>query len=247
MPGSLDGKVALITGAVRRNGRAMAHALAADGAAVVINTRRSAEEAQQVRAEIEGKGGRALVCLADITDEAAVNRMFAEIDARFGRLDILVNNAADRARIPFTEITLEQWRQATAIILDGAFLCARAAIPRMLKNDWGRIVNISGIVIHLPHFSGRAHISTAKAGVEGFTRALANEYAKRNITVNCVVPGSIGGERSKTSGEAAQFDVPIGRMGTFEDVARVVRFVCQPESSFITGQLLHVNGGQYLN
>ena len=95
MPGSLDGQVALITGAVRRNGRAMAHALAADGAAVVINARRSAGEAQQVRAEIESKGGRALVCLADITDEAAVERMFADIDAHFGRLDILVNNAAD--------------------------------------------------------------------------------------------------------------------------------------------------------
>lgn len=247
MPGSLDGKVALITGAVRRNGRAMAHALAADGAAVVINARRSADEAQQVRAEIESKGGRALVCLADITDEAAVGRMFADIDAHFGGLDILVNNAADRARAPFTEITLEQWRQATAIILDGAFLCARAAIPRMLENGWGRIVNISGITNHLPNFSGRAHISTAKAGVEGLTRALANEYAKCNITVNCVVPGGIGGERSKTSGEGVQLEVPIGRMGVFEDIARVVCFLCQPESSFITGQLIHVNGGQYLN
>lgn len=247
MPGSLDGKVALITGAVRRNGRAMAHALAADGAAVVINTRRSADEAQQVRAEIESKGGRALVCLADITDEAAVGRMFDDIDARFGGLDILVNNAADRARIPFTEITLEQWRQATAIILDGAFLCARAAVPRMLKNGWGRIVNIGGISNHLVNYSGRAHISTAKAGVEGMTRALANEYAKCNITVNCVAPGAIGGERSKTAGEGAQFEVPIGRMGVFEDIARVVRFLCQPESSFITGQVLHVNGGQYLN
>jgi len=246
MPGSLDGKVALITGAARRNGRAMAHALAADGAAVVINTRRSVEEAQQVRADIEAKGGRALVCVADITDEEAVARMFGEIDAHFGRLDILVNNAADRARIPFTEITLAQWRQATAIILDGAFLCARAAVPRMLKNGWGRIVNIGGVAIHLPNFSGRAHISTAKAGVEGFTRALANEYAKRNITVNCVVPGGIGGERSKTAGEGAQLDIPIGRAGTFDDIARVVRFLCQPESSFITGQLVHVNGGQYL-
>jgi len=103
MPGTLEGKVALVTGAVRRNGRAMAHALAADGAAVVINTRRSVDEAQQVRAEIEAMGGRALVCLADITDEAAVARMYGEIDAHFGRLDILVNNAADRARVPFTE------------------------------------------------------------------------------------------------------------------------------------------------
>lgn len=247
MPRPLEGKVALITGAVRRNGRAMALALAQDGAAIVINSRRSAEEAQQVRAEIENRGGRALVCLADITDEVAVGRMFAEIDAHFGRLDMLVNNAADRARIPFTEITLEQWRQASAIIMDGAFLCARASIPRMLKNGWGRIVNIGGVSNHLPEFSGRAHISSAKAGLEGLTRALANEYAKCNITVNCVSPGGIGGERSKTAGEAANMDVPIGRKGTFEDVARVVCFLCQPESSFITGQVIHVNGGQYLN
>jgi 3-oxoacyl-[acyl-carrier protein] reductase len=173
--------------------------------------------------------------------------MFAESDAPFGRLDILVNNAADRARVPFTEITLDQWRQATAIILDGAFLCARASVPRMLKNGWGRIINIGGISNHLANFSGRAHISTAKAGVEGFTRALANEYAKCNITANCVSPGGIGGERSKTAGEGANMEVPIGRSGTFEDVSRVVRFLCQPESGFITGQVIHVNGGQYLN
>jgi 3-oxoacyl-[acyl-carrier protein] reductase len=246
MPGSLEGKVALITGAVRRNGRAMAHALAADGAAIVINTRRSADEAEQVRSQIEAKGGRALVCLADVADESAVSRMFGEIDKRFGRLDILVNNAADRARIPFTEITLEQWRQAMGIIVDGAFLCARAAIPRMLASGWGRIVNIGGISNHLPNYSGRAHISTAKAGIEGLTRALANEYAKCNITVNCVAPGSIGGERAKTAGVGANLEVPIGRQGVFEDIARVVQFLCQPESSFITGQVIHVNGGQYL-
>src|SRR5689334_14517326 len=142
MAGSLEGKVALLTGAVRRNGRCMAHMLADDGADIVINTRRSADEANKVRAEIEAKGRRALVCIADVTDEAAVTRMFAVIDKHFGRLDILVNNAADRARIPFTEMTLEQWRQAMAIVLDGAFLCSRAAIPRMLENGWGRIVNM---------------------------------------------------------------------------------------------------------
>jgi 3-oxoacyl-[acyl-carrier protein] reductase len=247
MSGSLEGKVALITGAVRRNGRAMAHLLAEDGAAIVINARRSEEEAQQVRAEIERMGAQALVCIADVTDEAAVSRMYAAIDERFGRLDILVNNAADRARVPFTELTLAQWRQALAIIMDGAFLCSRSAIPRMLKNGWGRIVNISGISNHLANYSGRAHIAAAKAGLEGLTRALANEYARQNITVNCVAPGRIGGERSKTSGEVQPLEVPVGRDGNFNDIARVVRFLCQPDSSFITGQIHHVNGGQYLN
>jgi 3-oxoacyl-[acyl-carrier protein] reductase len=247
MPGSLEGKVALVTGAVRRNGRAMIHALAADGAAVVINTRRSIDEAQQVRAEVEAMGGRALVCVADVTDESSIERMFNEVDAAFGALDILVNNAADRAMIPFTEITLAQWRQAQAIILEGAFLCARAAIPRMLQREWGRIVNISGITNHLAGYSGRTHISTAKAGLEGMTRALANEYARHRITVNCVAPGSIGGERSKTSGTTMSLEIPVGHKGNFNDVARTVRFLVQPDADFITGQTIHVNGGQYLN
>lgn len=247
MPGTLEGKVALVTGAVRRNGRAMIHALAADGAAVVINTRRSVEEAQQVRAEVDAMGARALVCVADVTDESSVEAMFKEIDADFGGLDILINNAADRAMVPFTEITLAQWRQAQSIILEGAFLCARAAIPRMLQRDWGRIVNISGITNHLAGYSGRTHISTAKAGLEGMTRALANEYARHRITVNCVAPGSIGGERSKTSGTTLNLAIPVGHQGNFNDVARTVRFLVQPDATFITGQTIHVNGGQYLN
>ncbi len=152
----------------------------------------------------------------------------------------------NRARAPFTEMTFAQWRHFTSIILDGAFLCSRAAIPYMLKNGWGRIVNMGGISYHLPNHSGRAHVSAAKAGIEGFTHALANEYAKQNITVNCVAPGHIGGERAKTAGEVGPSEVPVGRVGIFDDIARVVRFVCQPESSFITGQTLHINGGQYL-
>jgi len=246
MPGSLNGKVALLTGAVRRNGRASALGLAADGAAIVINTRASGEEARALQKEIEGAGGQALVCLADITDEASVARMFGEIDKRFGRVDILVNNAADRARHTFTEMTYAQWRHYTSIILDGAFLCSRAAIPYMLKNGWGRIVNMGGVSHHRPIYHGRAHVSTAKAGLEGFTRALANEYARNNITVNCVAPGSIGGERAKTAGTVPHSEVPIGREGVFEDIGRVVRFLCQPESSFITGQTLHINGGAFL-
>ena len=246
MPQSLHGKVALLTGAVRRNGRASALALARDGAAIVINARSSADEALALAKEIEGVGSESLVCLADITNEDAVKRMFGDIDKRFGRVDILVNNAADRARTPFTEMTYAQWRHFTSIILDGAFLCSRAAVPYMLKNGWGRIINMGGVSHHRPVYHGRAHVSTAKAGLEGFTRALANEYARNNITVNCVAPGSIGGERAKTAGEVPHSEVPIGREGVFEDIARVVQFLCQPESSFITGQTIHVNGGAFL-
>ena len=134
MSGQLEGKVALITGAVRRNGRAIAHALAREGASIVINTRRSREEAEQVRQEIEGLGRPAAGCLADVTDEDAVRGMFDAVDRRFGRVDILVNNAADRGMVPFTEMTTAQWRHITGIILDGAFFCSRAAVPYMLKN-----------------------------------------------------------------------------------------------------------------
>ena len=248
MTRELTGKVALITGAVRRNGRAIAHALARDGAAVVVNTRRSRDEAEKVRGEIEAMGAAAMVCIADITDEAAVSRMFGEIEKRFGRLDILVNNAADRHQTPFERMTTAEWRNNIGIILDGAFLCSRAAVPHMLKNGWGRIINISGTGHHMAHYVGRAHVSAAKAGLEGLTRALAVEYATRNITVNCVSPGRIGGERSKTAGTAPNPDMvpPVGRTGVPDDVSAAVYFLCLPGSSFITGQVLHVNGGQFL-
>jgi 3-oxoacyl-[acyl-carrier protein] reductase len=246
MAGELDGKVALITGAVRRNGRAIAHALAREGAAIVINTRRSREEAEAVRAELEEAGAQALVCVADITDEAAVARMFDAIRARFGGVDILVNNAADRERVKFTEMTMAQWRHIVSIILDGAFLCSRAAIPHMLKRGWGRIVNIGGASHRLPGYVGRAHAATAKAGLEGLTRALAMEYARQGITVNCVSPGRIGGERSKTSGEVPPVEIPVGYEGAPEDIAASVCFICRPAARFITGQNIHVNGGQVL-
>jgi 3-oxoacyl-[acyl-carrier protein] reductase len=248
MSGQLEGKVALITGAVRRNGRAIAHALAREGADVVINTRRSREEAEKVRAEIERIGRKALVCVADITGEDAVRKMFDEIAAKVRRVDILVNNAADRGLVPFTEMTTAQWRHIVDIVLDGSFYCSRAAIPHMLKNGWGRIVNVSGLSHHAPNYQGRVHVSTAKAGLEGFTRGLAAEFAKHNITVNCVCPGRIGGERSATSSEMPDPGMvpPVGHLGVSEDIAGAVHFLCLPGSGFITGHTLHVNGGQFL-
>ena len=248
MAGQLAGKVALVTGAVRRGGRAIAHALAREGAAIIVNTRRSREEAEKVRAEIEAMQGQALVCLADITDEAAVARMFDEAGKRFGRLDILVNNAADRGMVPFENMTTEQWRHIVGIALDGSFFCTRAAVPYMLKGGWGRIVNISGVSHYAPSYSGRAHVSAAKAGLEGFTRALAAEYAKKNITVNCVCPGRIGGDRSATSSELPDPTLipPVGHLGVSEDIAGAVHYFCLPTSGFVTGHTMHVNGGQVL-
>ncbi len=248
MTGQLTGKVALVTGAVRRNGRAIALALAREGAAVVVNTRKSRAEADRVCAEIETLGGAALVCMADVTDEDAVGGMFEQAAARFGRLDILVNNAADRGQVAFTDMTLAQWRHVVGIILEGAFLCSRAALPYMLRGGWGRIVNVGGAGHHMPSYVGRAHGAAAKAGLEGLTRALAMEYATQGITVNCVSPGRIGGERARSAGAPPDPDLvpPVGRLGAPDDVAAAVRFVCLPASSFITGQTIHVNGGQFL-
>jgi 3-oxoacyl-[acyl-carrier protein] reductase len=245
----LAGQVALITGAVRRIGRASALALAGDGAAVVINARNSKDEAEAVAAEIEAGGGQALVHLADVTDEAAVQAMVAAALARFGRLDILVNNAADRRQTPLTEISLAEWRHITGIIIDGSFLCARACLPPMVAGGGGTIVNIGGASAHIGAHN-RAHVMTAKAALVGLTKAIAVEFAERGIVANCVVPGHIGGPRSATAGEApphAGGAAPLaGRWGTPEEVAAVVRQLCLPVSRYITGQTIHVSGGMVL-
>jgi 3-oxoacyl-[acyl-carrier protein] reductase len=247
--GDLEGRVALVTGAVRRIGRATALALAGDGAAVVIIARRSRAEAEAVAAEITARGGQALVHLADVTDEAAVQAMVDAALARFGRLDILVNNAADRQQKPLTEISLADWRHITGIIMDGAFLCARACLPPMVAAGGGTIVNIGGVSAHVGAHD-RAHVITAKAALVGLTKAIAVEFAERGITANCVVPGKIGGERSRTSGESPPMGggaTPlVGREGTPEDVAAAVRQLCLPAGRYITGQTIHVNGGMYL-
>jgi 3-oxoacyl-[acyl-carrier protein] reductase len=241
----LKDHVAIVTGSVRRIGRAIALALAREGAAVVVTARASRPEAEGVAAEVAAAGGRALVHLADVTDEAAVAGMVDAAVARFGRIDILVNNAANRGESPFLDMTLAQWRAITAVILDGAFICARAVAPHMVRNKFGRIVNIGGVSTHLGA-PGRAHVGAAKAGLVGLTRTLASELAAAGITVNCVVPGKIGGARSHTSGQGISAMPPVGREGVPDDVADIVRTLCLPRSSYITGQTIHVNGGLFM-
>ncbi len=245
----LDGKVALLTGAVRRNGRAMALELAREGANIVINTRSSKREAEAVAAEVEALGVDTMVCLADVTDEKAVDNMIEAVVGRFGRLDILVNNAANRSQSPFLEITFAQWHSIISIILDGAFLCSRAALPHMISAGGGRIVNIGGVSGHAGAME-RAHVVTAKAGLVGLTKALAVEFAQKGITVNCVVPGKIGGTRPKSAGESPPLvggkGPLVGREGTFEEVAAIVLALCLPTGGFVTGQAIHVSGGMYM-
>ncbi len=241
----LEGRVAVVTGGVRRIGKATVLALAQAGAAVVVNTRASRPEADAVVGQVAAAGGRAITALADVTDEAAVAAMFKAVRKAFGPVDILVNNAADRGETHFLDMTYAQWRAVTAIILDGAFLCARAALADMVPNGFGRIVNLGGVSSHLG-LPERAHVVAAKAGVVGLTRALSSEFAGRGITVNCVVPGKIGGERSATSGRGMQTMPPVGREGEPRDVADVIRTLCLPTSGYITGQTIHVSGGLFM-
>lgn len=246
----LAGKVALVTGGVRRIGRATALAFARAGADVVVNARSSREEAEATAREVETLGVRAMVHLADVTDEGAVAGMTDAVVERFGRLDILVNNAAIRREGPFTRMTLAEWREIIGVVLDGAFLCCRAAIPHMQRQGGGRIVNLGGVSAYTGAIE-RAHVAAAKMGLVGLTHALAVEFAPDGITVNCVAPGKIGGKRSATSG--AGVALPHGGKplvpceGRPEDVAEVILTLCGPAGAFITGQTFHINGGLYLS
>jgi 3-oxoacyl-[acyl-carrier protein] reductase len=246
----LAGQVAIITGGVRKIGRAIALSLAAEGAAIVVNARTSRTEGQALVDEVERAGGRALLHLADVTDEASVRGMIERTVEAFGRVDILVNNAANRRETAFADISLAEWREILAVILDGPFLCSRAVIPLMREQGRGVIVNIGGLTAHTGALH-RAHVVTAKAGLVGLTKALAVEFAESGITVNCVAPGKIGGKRSATSGETGGA-IPgnegplVGRLGRSEEVAEVVRMLCLPTGAFITGQTIHVNGGLYM-
>jgi 3-oxoacyl-[acyl-carrier protein] reductase len=236
----LQGRVALVTGAGRNIGRAIALALADAGAAVTVNARNSTNEVQQVCSEVMASGGQALPFLADVTDEAAVRRMVAATLERFGRLDILVNNAAVRTVEPLEAIDARRWREVTGVILDGAWFCARACLDALKKSEAGTIVNIGGLSAHTGA-AGRPHVVAAKAGLVGLTRALAHDLAPHQITVNCVVPGLI--ETVRSSPSANHKESPLGRRGKPEEVAAAVRFLAGPGARYITGQTLHVSGG----
>jgi 3-oxoacyl-[acyl-carrier protein] reductase len=242
----LQGRVALVTGASRNIGRAIALALAGAGAAVVVNARASREEADAVVDEIARAGGKALAHLADVTDERAVAAMVQAATRRFGRIDVLVNNAAVRDVKPIDTIDLAEWRRVTGIILDGAFVCVKACLPSLRASGAGAIVNIGGMSGHTGA-AGRPHVVAAKLGLVGLTRALAHDLAPDNITVNCVVPGLIETKRTASSGKTAHLhETLLGRRGAPEDIAGVVRFLAGPSGRYVTGQEWHVNGGAYL-
>ena len=241
----LDGAVAIVTGSARNIGRAIATRLAAAGAAVVVNARSSSEAAEETARGIEASGGKALVHMADVTDPDQVDGLVVAAIERFGRLDILVNNAALRRNAPITEISYEDWREIVASILDAAFLCCRAAVPHLGKNGRGAIVNIGGVAGHAG-VGGRIHVVAAKAGIAGLTKGLADELAPQGITVNCVAPGYIATVRDHIPPHFQTRPVPLGRPGEPDEIAQMVRYLCGSGARYVTGQVMHVNGGWYM-
>lgn len=242
--------VALVTGSGRNIGREIALSLATSGVAVAVNVRSSVREGQAVVDEITALGGRALLCVADVTNPQAVAAVVEKINNEWGRLDILVNNAAIRREAKMDDISAQDWHDTLAVILDGAFFCTQAALPLLRKSDRAAVINIGGMTAHTGA-ANRVHVVTAKAGLVGLTRALAHDLSPDGITVNCVAPGMIETARNAGSASAApnhhaKHHPLLGRRGTAAEVAASVAWLAGPSARFITGQTLHVNGGTYL-
>jgi 3-oxoacyl-[acyl-carrier protein] reductase len=243
----LTGRVALVTGAGRNIGRAMAKSLAAGGATIAVNVRSNRSEAEQVVREIERDGGKAIVALADVGEEAAVQTMVADVARQLGRIDYLINNAALRQERTFEEMSFTEWRTVLGVTLDGAFHCAKSCLPYLKASGAGAIVNIGGLSAHTGS-KHRAHVTAAKLGLVGFTRGLAYDLANDHVTVNLVAPGTIDTARPADAGQPAHHlinNTLTGKRGAPDDVAAMVRFLCGPGARYITGQTMHVNGGAY--
>lgn len=238
-----NGKVALVTGAARNIGRAIALSLAAGGAKVAINTRSNLDQARGVANEIKAMGSDADAFVADVADPAQVQPMVDAVLKRFGRLDILVLNAALREHVHFDEISFDDWRRVLSTNLDSAFVMTKACLPALKQAGDGRIVNFAGVTALLG-LKDRAHVAASKHGIVGLTKALAQDLADFGIRVNCISPGQI--DTSRAPGHELRNrsnDIPLGRKGTSFEIAGMVRSLCGPAGAYMTGQTLHINGG----
>jgi 3-oxoacyl-[acyl-carrier protein] reductase len=245
---TLQGQVAVVTGASRGIGRATALKLAAAGASVVV-TATSAQGAQKTADEITSAGGKALAVKVDVSVTGEVEALFKEALAAFGKVDILVNNAGITKDGLLLRMKDADWDAVIDVNLKGAFTCTREAAKLMSKARYGRIINVSSVVGEMGN-PGQANYCASKAGMIGLTKSVARELARRNVTVNAVTPGFIEtdmtSELSEKAKEGLQEQIPMGRLGSAEDIANAVLFLASDAGSYITGHVLSVNGGMYM-
>jgi NAD(P)-dependent dehydrogenase (short-subunit alcohol dehydrogenase family) len=248
---SLAGRTAVVTGSGRNIGRAIALSLAQQGANVVVNGHSDRAAVDAVVAEITAAGGQALGVMADVGSDEAVSAMIATAAERFGSVDIVVSNVGIRRKQPFLEITPQQWDEVLRTNLSAAFYLARHAIPHMRAKKWGRVVLISGFDGFWGQVTERAHNITAKAGLHGLAMALAREFGPDGITANTVAPGAIDTVRDWSQythqmREKIESEIPLGRYGKVDEVAAACDLLCSDRGGFISGQVIHVNGGHYM-
>ncbi|WP_182188400.1 3-oxoacyl-[acyl-carrier-protein] reductase [Pectinatus frisingensis] len=245
----LDGKVALITGASRGIGRAIALSLSAAGAAVAVNYAGNDAAAEAVRSEIIKNGGRAIIIKADVSDAAAVDAMIEKVIAEYGTIDILINNAGITKDTIVARMKQQDWTAVVNTNLSGVFNCCKPAAKLMMKKRAGKIVNMASVV-GLTGNIGQANYAAAKAGVIGFTKSLARELAARGITVNAVAPGFISTDMTAVLSDKARENIlngiPLKKMGSPEDVADAVLFLVSGRADYITGQVINVDGGMVM-
>ena len=244
----LTDKVVLITGAGRNIGKATAEAFAAEGSRIVLVTRRSSGLLEETADACRSAGAEVVTALCDVGDEGQVKAAVRTAERAFGGVDILVNNAANRVQGPFLEQSNEDWRATAAVNLDGPVFASRAVLPGMVERGWGRIINYSGVSAYR---GGGALKAAVKLGIVGFTRGLAREFGKHGVTVNAIAPASIKGERDP--GTERDVDIsgidprmPVPRFGQPEEVAALVVYLCSRHAGYITGQTIHINGGEVL-
>lgn len=240
---SLSGRAAFVSGSGRNIGRAIALRLAEAGADVVVNGSSDEAACEETADMVRATGQRALVALGDMSNAADVERVTREALERFGRIDILVNNAARRPHKPFLELSDDDWNAVVDVALTGSFRTARAFLPGMVEQGWGRIINFAGMKAMRGYFEG-APISAAKHGVWGLTKAISREFAGKGITANVVSPGQIRKDSDTEDDPRRTATIPAGVMGRSTDIAATVGFLASPEASFITGQMIAVNGGE---